>query len=191
MDGGSAAVYAGQCLLAASFLTAGVNKLRSVRQFELSLHGIAFVPRRLVPLVAMALPIVEICSGVLLAANIAVRSVAIFLVVLLAAFSLALGDLLRHKVDFQCMCFGAASHQSVTWGTVGRNLVLIGVAGAVGATAPIDIGSTVSSGVLGAVVAVVTGLLALGTFGLVVEGFKASAVLRQLSRLDQQQSARA
>lgn len=192
MGSGSAVAYASQCLLAACFLAAGVNKFRSLRQFELSLQRIAFVPRRVVPLVAIVLPVVETSAGVLLAANTAVRPVAALIIALLVAFSLALGDLLRKKVDYQCMCFGAASKQSVTWATVGRNLMLIAGAVLVASTAPIDLGSSLPPhGLVAAVVSTLTGLLMLGATALVLEVFKASATSRRMPRVDEQQHAHA
>lgn len=192
MGSGSAVVYASQCLLAACFLAAGVNKLRSLGQFKLSLQRIAFVPHRVVPLVAVVLPIVETSAGALLAANTAVRPAAVLIIALLVAFSLALGNLLRQNVDYQCMCFGAASRQSVTWATVGRNVGLMAVAVVVAWNAPLEIGSSGSpTGLLAAVVSSLTGLLILGGIALALEASKASASLRRLPRVDEQQHAHA
>lgn len=190
MGGGTAVAYAGQCVLAASFLAAGVNKFRSLGQFELSLQHIIFVPRRLSWMVAVALPVVETASGVLLAANIAVRPIAVMVIALLVAFSIALGDVLRRKIDYQCMCFGAASRQPVTWATVGRNLALIAIAVVVASAAPIDFGGSPQlNGLAAAAVSTLTGLLLLAAAALVLEASKAATTLRRLPRVDEHRHA--
>lgn len=113
-------------VLAATLTWAAIGKARSPRSSERAV--IAFgVPRRLAPVVAMALPPTELAVAVMLIA--VPRIGALVAVALLGAFSVAVLRVIRTASGdpVLCACFGAAT-APVSPATLARNLVLVAAA---------------------------------------------------------------
>lgn len=73
-----------------------------------------------------ALPVLELIVGVALVAGVPYAGVAA--AALLAGFTVFLVVALRRGVQAPCACFGSLSTRPVTWWSVVRNVVLIGLA---------------------------------------------------------------
>jgi hypothetical protein len=136
-------------LLAALFAVAAVAKLadldgarRAAREFG--------VRARLVPAVALLVPITEsaIAFGLLFSAS--ARLAAVVAAMLLTGFAIAVGTALRRGMTPDCGCFGRL-HSAAGWPVVGRNLGLVAVAALVASKPATSIGlSAVAVVVVGA-----------------------------------------
>ena len=116
---------AARCGLAALFIVAGALKWRDPSGFAQEIANYRLWPE-LAPHLAALLPAVEITAGLaLLIAPVPWRrAAAAALVLLTAAFTLAVATAVVRGLDIDCGCFGAASSR-VSWLTVGRNLILL------------------------------------------------------------------
>jgi len=117
---------AARVLLALAFGYAALTKVGDMQQFAEQVANYQLLPAGLVPAVAAAVVGVEIACAVLLLLGLLVRPAALVAVLLLAAFIGALSLALARGLDLTCGCFGGT--EPATWDTVGRDVVLLGVA---------------------------------------------------------------
>jgi hypothetical protein len=89
------------------------------------------LPRRYSRPVAAWLPRVELGAGLLLFLGVALVPVAFFIALLLLVLSGVVGINLLRGREMSCNCFGASTPEKMTWLTVGRNIVLVGMASSV------------------------------------------------------------
>jgi uncharacterized membrane protein YphA (DoxX/SURF4 family) len=82
-------------------------------------------------LVRTVLPWLEVVVGALLILRILPTPVAAIALVMLVTFTVALARVLATGQRPSCMCFGLTRAKPVSWVSVARNLVLVGVACAV------------------------------------------------------------
>jgi hypothetical protein len=120
------------------FLLASVHKLTGFAQFRAVLHDYRVMPGAVVPLVAAALPVLEILLGLgwLFLADVRIAAFATIGLVALYSSTIAI-NLLRGRVHISCGCgFGKAAggDETLSWGLVVRNAALL--AAAVTATLP-------------------------------------------------------
>ncbi len=114
-------------VLAATFLVAGASKLRDLDAVARTAAGFG-LPARLVPVARVGVPAVEIVVAVGLLVADTARVAALVALVLLAAFSVAMGRVLARGEQVPCRCFGAASATPVRRGSLVRNVVLMTLA---------------------------------------------------------------
>jgi uncharacterized membrane protein YphA (DoxX/SURF4 family) len=123
-------------VLAAVFLLSGLAKLPRREEFVRAVRNYQLVPDRLGGLVGRVLPPLEVAGGALLALGLGIRPVAALLALCLAAFSGAVSINLLRGRTIDCGCFGPVAQQQITWWTVARNVVLLGMAVFVAAVEP-------------------------------------------------------
>ncbi|MFE2721756.1 MauE/DoxX family redox-associated membrane protein [Kitasatospora sp. NPDC059327] len=136
----------GRCVLAAVFAVSALAKFRAPREFASALRAMAVVPERLAGVTAAAVPVVEVAAGLLVWAPKPIATWGFVLSgVMFAIFAVVLVSVLRRGLDVSCSCFGA-SGVPVSRAHVGRNLVLLGIAGAglvaSAGSSPGDLGAT-------------------------------------------------
>lgn len=114
------------CALGLLILYAGVNKFRYLANFRTTLLYVPYMPTRLVPFLAIAIPIVEVLAGVSLALGTRV-GIALTLVLLFATSAVAV---LAHKQKRRvpCICFSSAGADAISLLTVVRNLIFGAIA---------------------------------------------------------------
>ncbi len=79
-------------------------------------------------LLIAGMPVLELVLGALLVVNVARRDAAVVAALLLVAFTYFLLRLLLMGRHPPCACFGALSRDAIGWGSIVRNLVLLGLA---------------------------------------------------------------
>lgn len=109
--------------LGALFLYAALTKLPDMGAFAEEVADYQVLPARLVPLVAAALPGIEVVAALLLLVGAWVRPAAAVLTTMLLVFIAALAQSLLRGIDLRCGCFGGAD--LATWGTVWRDVALL------------------------------------------------------------------
>jgi putative oxidoreductase len=124
-------LLAARFLLGAVFLVAGALKLRDPTAFANDIANYQLAPA-LAPLLAAALPAVEVVVGLALLALGGPwrRAAALCAGALMLVFTAAAGTALARGLDVTCGCFGSASG-AVGWATIGRDLVLVAAAAVV------------------------------------------------------------
>jgi uncharacterized membrane protein YphA (DoxX/SURF4 family) len=114
-------------LLGMVFLAAGGVKLPAGAAFRSAVADYRVLPEPLIPLVARALPALEIAGGLLLIAGVAIRWVAPASGLLLLAFAAAITVNLARGRQIDCGCADQAS-RPINWRHVVRNVALACVA---------------------------------------------------------------
>ncbi|MBV8454655.1 MAG: DoxX family membrane protein [Deltaproteobacteria bacterium] len=113
--------------LAAVFIYAGVDKIRDPLQFADSIAAFAILPRALINLFALSLPLFEIACGLLLLWPSTRRIAALAVVVISVVFFVALSSALLRGITIDCGCFGAgAPSRARMWVELGLDMVLAG-----------------------------------------------------------------
>lgn len=116
--------------LAAVLITSGVLKLRDRSGTREAVTGFSIIPAALVVPIAMFLPVVEVGLGLaLLVVWGRLFAVAALLsLALMTAFAVVVGVSLARGERPTCHCFGEASSEPISTGTVVRNVALVAVA---------------------------------------------------------------
>jgi len=109
--------------LAGLFLAAAAHKLSDLRRFRATLEGYDLLPAPLVAPASVAVPGAEIAAALLLFIG-SGGGAAILLLFYAAVIAVSL---LRGRREIDCGCFGFGERQTIVWGLVGRNLLLVAV----------------------------------------------------------------
>ncbi|HYT27015.1 MAG TPA: MauE/DoxX family redox-associated membrane protein [Actinomycetota bacterium] len=117
--------------LAVLFLTAGLAKLSAPAEFARAVANYRLLPSGPAGAVATWLPRLEVAAAVLLGLGLATTLAGVVLAGLLLAFTAAVAVNLLRGREIDCGCFGSSAPRRITWGTVGRNLAMAAMAGAV------------------------------------------------------------
>lgn len=122
-------VWTARLVLAAVLGAAAIGKLRAIEGFVGVVHNYRILPAVLVRPVAYALPALElaVALGLLIGPFRPQAAAAALLLLLVFALAMAI-NLARGRVHIDCGCFAAALRQRLSWGLVGRNFVLAGLA---------------------------------------------------------------
>jgi Methylamine utilisation protein MauE/AhpC/TSA family len=123
-------VLLARLLLAAVFAIAGVAKLGRRAGTESTLAAFA-VPDRLHRPLAVALPVAELAIAAALLPSATAPWAGVAALLLLAAFTVAIGRALARGDEVDCNCFGSLRGSRITGWTLARNLVLLIPAGIV------------------------------------------------------------
>ena len=116
-------LFAGRVGLGLLFVVAAATKVADPAQFAEEVANYQLLPARLVPLVAAALPGIELLAGACLLLGLYTRAAAALVSGLLAIFMVGLSQALLRGIDLRCGCFGGADE--ATWGTVGRDALML------------------------------------------------------------------
>jgi putative oxidoreductase len=114
--------------LGLTFAWAAVAKLPDLRTFAEEVANYQLLPSALVPAAAVAFVGVELACAAALLVGRWVRAASALCGAMLVLFIVALTQALVRGIDLRCGCFGGAD--LATWGTVWRDVVLLGVAAA-------------------------------------------------------------
>jgi putative oxidoreductase len=123
-------LLAARLLLGGIFLVAGILKLRDPVTFTTDIANYQLWPA-LAPVLAAALPTLEVVVGVALLALGAPwrRAAALCAAGLMVVFTAAASSALARGLDVACGCFGGASAAgTIGWLTIGRDLGLVAAA---------------------------------------------------------------
>jgi uncharacterized membrane protein YphA (DoxX/SURF4 family) len=110
------------------FVVAGAAKLTAPNRFARAIGAYGLLPRRAIPVLARALPLLEIATGTLLLARPAAGLAALAAAALLAGFAVAVALNLARGRRFDCGCAGLSGSRTISWTLVARNVLLAGAA---------------------------------------------------------------
>jgi uncharacterized membrane protein YphA (DoxX/SURF4 family) len=117
-------------MLAGIFIYAGCIKITNPLAFADSIATFKILPAESINLLALGLPPFEILIGIMLIVGSWKRDAALAILGLCIVFCLVLAQALIRGLAVDCGCFGSSTPSVVkTWLTMGRDLVLTGIAG--------------------------------------------------------------
>lgn len=113
--------------LSTVFALAALHKLRDRAGFRLALRGYALLPEPALPVVGVALPLLELSAVAALLGSPAPAVGVGIAASLLLLYSAAIGvNLLRGRRDIDCGCGGPAAGRTLGADLLGRNALLLG-----------------------------------------------------------------
>lgn len=126
----SSSVWKGLCLaarlvLGATFLVASADKILEPSRFALAVQNYNLLPKALIPVFSVTMPWLELVSGVLLIAGLAVEGAAVIVCALLSSFIVALTVNLLRGNQMDCGCFTILGEEPISWWTVGHDVALL------------------------------------------------------------------
>lgn len=130
------AAVAFRFVLGTVFMLAGLGKVRARDQFAETVRGYGLVSADTSRRIGRWLPSLELSCGLLLTLGLGLRLVSAFLALLLLTFIVAVAINLLRGREIDCGCLGAGTAKKITWATVGRNGLLLGMAIALASGAP-------------------------------------------------------
>lgn len=112
------------------FLFACVHKIAAPAAFALDIATYQVLPLSLVNLLAITLPWVELAAGVSLVTGFKARGGAMLAGAMMLMFLVALGIALARGLELACGCFasGGVAADPISWRTVARDVVWLGIA---------------------------------------------------------------
>lgn len=114
--------------LSVVLLVSAWGKLRAPANFRRALSTFGIIPESAVPSLLIAVPVTELALATLQWIRPLRPAAGIALVVMLVAFTLLLLRSLVMGEEVDCGCFGSAAPEKVSWFSIARNLVVIGLA---------------------------------------------------------------
>ena len=107
------------------FIYAGAVKVQAPQAFADSIATFQLLPTGLIGIVALALPVMEIITGLALIVGFFQRRASFAALIMALLFGIALGSALFRGLEVDCGCFGSGT-PSVwkTWNSLGRDLIL-------------------------------------------------------------------
>jgi len=123
-----AALLGCRLFLAGVFGLAGASKLADLAGPRQAVMDFG-MPERFAPVAGVFLPVAELAVAVALVPLFSARFGALGAGLLLVCFGAAIANGLAHGRAPDCHCFGQVHSAPVGWRTLGRNLLLLGVAG--------------------------------------------------------------
>jgi len=118
-------------LLAVIFITSGKTKIADVQAFIDTINTYQLLPAILIPYLAHYLVWLELSIGMGVLIPFTRRATAFVLLVLLLVFTGAIASLVVRGIDTDCGCLDAITLGDSLWLALGRNFVLILMAGVV------------------------------------------------------------
>jgi uncharacterized membrane protein YphA (DoxX/SURF4 family) len=105
--------------------TSALMKLVSASSFATTVRSYQILPEALAGLSATVLIVTEIALSAFLITGYQLRFALVGVAALILIFSIAIGiNLLRHRTDLNCGCFGPAGTK-IGWGLIFRNLFIL------------------------------------------------------------------
>jgi len=109
------------------FLYASMYKIVYTAEFAETVAGYQILPHWAVNIFSIALPWIELVSGILLIAGIRSRSAASIIAGLLFLFSLGIVVNLVNGSSIHCGCFHYSREEFMSWWTLVRDLIWLGM----------------------------------------------------------------
>lgn len=115
-------------ILGLVFIWASGHKILAPDQFAMILYGYGIFPGRIINLLAIWVPFVELAAGICLISGVYKRSALILINAMLLGFILIIGFNLIRGYEFDCGCFsfGQTSDTASAVGLLVRDVLMLG-----------------------------------------------------------------
>lgn len=108
-------------------LPSAVGKMKDRSQFTVGVRAYRILPDRIVPLFSWVLPWLELTLALALLLGVYLSLAALGVSILVSCVTIAVVVNLVRGRAIPCHCHGLAGNRTITWGTVARNMPLIGI----------------------------------------------------------------
>ena len=122
----NALIVLARIVLGLVFGYAAISKIGDMHQFAEEIANYQLLPPAFSSAAAAAMVGIELVCALLLIIGRSVRPAALLVTVMLVVFIAALSQALLRGINLTCGCFGGA--ELATWGTVARDVALLGIA---------------------------------------------------------------
>jgi uncharacterized membrane protein YphA (DoxX/SURF4 family) len=139
----------GRFVVGLVLIAAGISKLGTDSEFVTSVRTVIPMPIPLVRVVRVALPYIEVTIGALLSVGLETAIISFLARLLFAVFAIYALIAVARGARVACFCYGAGVQHALGWGTISRNVLLIGCAWAAAKTSPISVDGWLSGGTAG------------------------------------------
>ena len=130
------AVTAARLILGLILIGAGALKLGHAPALASSIAGFRLLPSGIIPLLAIALPPLEILLGFYLVVGLFTRITGIVAALLFAIYAVAIASAVVRGIPANCGCFGPSDAATADWPHVGFDLILAALGGFIALRAP-------------------------------------------------------
>ncbi|NOK57979.1 MAG: hypothetical protein GFH27_549287n283 [Chloroflexi bacterium AL-W] len=117
-------VFVLQLYLGFFFLLSALGKLLNLNRFIEGAINYRILPDSVMNVFALALPVVEILISISFIVGFILPITNLFVILLLLIFNLAVLVNLRRGRQISCSCYGLSDSETVSWGTISRNIFL-------------------------------------------------------------------
>lgn len=107
------------------FIYSGIVKISDLQGFSISVYNYRLLPDFLINFVAVILPWIEVCAGILLLFGISVKENTFIILGMISIFTLAIGISMIRGLDIDCGCFGTDDGTRVGIQKLIENIFLI------------------------------------------------------------------
>ena len=112
-------------ILGVVFIFAGIEKIADPASFAVAISNYRILPYELINIPAIAIPWIEICSGILIIYGKWIKENSAIISALLLLFNLLIIIALIRGLDIECGCFGTLDAQKVGFMKLGENFLLL------------------------------------------------------------------
>ena len=122
-------IYAIKLAIALVFIVSAIQKLKDIDTFQATVEAYDLLPHFLVTGFSIVLPVVELVTACLLLGDLSQGLYGLILAILVLSVTTTgiVVNLLRGNLDVSCGCGGLEDEAPLSWGLVGRNLMLLAI----------------------------------------------------------------
>nr|AQQ74596.1 hypothetical protein [uncultured bacterium] len=129
-------VFVARLVLGSVFLMASLTKLPRVESFSGEIQQYKILPPFVARLTARVLPLVELTLALAFLSGSFTQVAGLAAAILMTTFILAAASAIRRKLYVGCACFGLLFRMPISHRTMGRDIVLLGMAAIVSLKGP-------------------------------------------------------
>ena len=120
-------IYAIKLAIALVFIGSAIQKLKDIDTFQATVEAYDLLPQFLVTGFSIALPVVELVTACFLLVDLSQGLYGLILAILVLSVTTTgiVVNLLRGNLDVSCGCGGLEDEAPLSWGLIGRNLMLL------------------------------------------------------------------
>jgi len=119
--------FGARAVLALVFIYAAIGKITAPEDFAQSVINYRIFPIAIVNIIAIAIPWIELTSGILLLFGSAIKENVAIIGTLLVLFIILVSISMARGLNIDCGCFGARGGEQVGFQKIFENLVLLGL----------------------------------------------------------------
>ena len=107
------------------FIVVATGKIADPLHFSGEINNYDLLPDKIINIMAIALPWLELVSGLLLIFGVRIKANSALLIAMLFVFTLAVSIAIMQGLDINCGCYSAVEERKVGWSKVAENIGLI------------------------------------------------------------------
>jgi putative oxidoreductase len=107
------------------FIVVATGKIADPLHFSNEINNYDLLPDKIINIMAIALPWLELVSGLLLIFGVKIKANSMLLIAMLFVFTVAVSIAILQGLDINCGCYSAIEERKVGWSKVAENIGLM------------------------------------------------------------------